>query len=405
MERKRKTLAGRLIRKMLIWLAVFAIGIAGIIFYLERKATREYYAEIYHTKMLVTNEYTRRVTSDVYVAVTNNIYYLEHNLDDPDSHKATMERIVKSGTRVRSCGISFIADYYPEKGHRFCPYAWRSAKDPDVIYSENMGDADLDYLHADWFTNFLESDSAIWSSPFYDSHENPTPLSAYMVPIHDQTGSTVAVLGADVSLDWLTGKLNEVDSTLNDNAMQLASRLGLKSTSYILYQDGRFITNDDEERILKDNFFDHIESHNGSDVEELVSKMEAGIERGNSYQDTYLVDGEECFVFYTPIKYTKWLMVTVVPSHAIDAIGIYNGFTKFMIIFLTLLAVMVLVYFYIKISVKPVKHLVKSVNDMAMGKFNTPMPEVKHNDEIGELRDAIEKMQYTISNHVEEAKK
>ena len=104
--------------------------------------------------MHVTNEYTRRVISDVYVAVTNNIYYLEQNLDNPDYHKGVMERIVKSGTRVRSCGISFVKDYYyPQKEHRFCPFAWRNVANPEVIWSENMGDADLDYLDADWFTS------------------------------------------------------------------------------------------------------------------------------------------------------------------------------------------------------------------------------------------------------------
>lgn len=390
---------------MLVWLLFMAVALFFVIFYIERKATREYYIEIYHNKMLVANEYTRRVTSDVYVAVTNNVYYLEQTLDNPDGHKATMERIVKSGTRIRSCGISFIADYYPEKGHQFCPYAWRSAKDPNVIYSENMGDADLDYLNADWFTDFIEADSAQWSTPFYDRHESPIPLSAYEVPIHDKTGRTVAMLGADLSLDWLTGKLNEMDSTLNDNSVLMASKLGLKSHSDIIYLDGRFITHTDKENILKDNFFDHIESCDGSDVERLEGTMKAGIVREDRNQEKFIVNGEECFVFYTPVKYTNWLMVTVVPCHAIDVLGILNSGVMFLIVILALLAIVVAAYYYIRNGMEPLRHLTKSVNDMAEGKYDTPMPVVKYNDEIAELRDSIEKIQYSISNYADDAKR
>ena len=66
---------------MLIWVIFIALGLACVLFYFEGRSTRQFYTEIYHNKMLITNEYTRRVISDVYVAVTNNLYYLEHSLD------------------------------------------------------------------------------------------------------------------------------------------------------------------------------------------------------------------------------------------------------------------------------------------------------------------------------------
>ena len=28
-----------------------------------------------------------------------------------------MERMVRTNERVRSCGVSFVSDYYPAKGH------------------------------------------------------------------------------------------------------------------------------------------------------------------------------------------------------------------------------------------------------------------------------------------------
>jgi HAMP domain-containing protein len=51
------------------------------------------------------------------------------------------------------------------------------------------------------------------------------------------------------------------------------------------------------------------------------------------------------------------------------------------------------------------KQLTKVANDIASGKFDTPMPEMKHNDEICQLRDSIEEMQYRLSNHADNGRK
>ena len=403
---KRNTFARRITGRILLWMIFVVLGLSFLLFYFEGNATREFYSEIYHNKMLITNEYTRRVISDVYVAVTNNIYYLEHTLDKPDEHKKTMERIVKSGTRVRSCGISFVDGYYyPQKERHFCPFAWRNVTKPDVIYSEDMGDADLDYFNADWFLDVLNSDSAQWSEPFYDGYDNETTLSAYMVPVHDQEGRVVAVLGADVSLDWLASKLSEADSTVNHNSMFMASKFNVKPYSFIINHDGTYLTHADESSIMKGNFYKKLESCDGSDVEALVGKMRAGIEPEGRSVGRFLVDGEECFLFYTPVKYTKWLMVSVVPCRAIDILGYINAGTMLIVVLLAMLLLVVVGYYCMKNAIEPVKQLTQLTDDIARGHFGTPVPEIKHNDEISQLRNSIEEMQYTLSNYADNAKR
>ena len=398
MERKRKSFAGRLTSRLLIWVIIVTLCLSYVILRSEKQATTLFYSEIFHNKMLITNEYIRRVISDVYVAATNNIYYIEHNLDNPDCHKETMERIVKSGTRVRSCGISFIEDYYPEKGHRYCPCAWRNAADPDLIYSQDMGDADLDYLTADWFLEIVNSDSAQWSEPFYDGYDEKTTLSAYEVPIHDETGRVVAVLGADVSLDWLTYKLNETDTTINKSMMIMASIFEMKSNSFIINHDGSYITNPDGKRIMEDNFFNHLETIDGMEAEEMINRLKNGIANEDRTLDKLLIDGEECYLFYTPIKYTQWVLVSVVPCRAIDILSQLNAATLLFIFLLAMLLIILVGYYYIKNGIYPLKQLTKVANDIAKGKFDTSMPEIKYKDEISQLRDSIEEMQYRLSN-------
>lgn len=400
-KKLKKTLAGRLTRKALVWLIFIVIGVSFFVFRFAERATHKYYSESYHNKMLITYEYTRRVLSDVYVAVTNNVYYIEEYLDHPDSHKNVMERIVKNGTRVRSCGISFIKDYYyPEKGHHFCPFAWRNPAHPDIVWKEDMGDADLDYFEAEWFRSVIDSDSAYWSDPFYDGYDEKTTLAAYMVPIHDKEGNVVAALGADVSLDWLTSKLIENDSKMNKENGFLSKIEEQHTSSFIINHDGTFITHQEESRILKDNFFNHLEASGGSNVERLVADMKQDKMCEGDEHEKFLYDNKECYVFYTPVKYTDWTLVSIVPCKPIDTMGIVNGSVFLFILVLAMLAILALFSYFIKRETRPLLKLAKAADDIAKHKFDTLLPDIKNHDEMYMLRESLDNMQGSISYYV-----
>ena len=403
MGKKQKTFAGRLTGRLLIWVIIVILGLSYFVLRSERQATSLFYLEIFHNKMLITKEYIRRVISDVYVAVTNNIYYIENNLDNPSGHKETMERIVKSGTRVRSCSISFIEDYYyPEKDHRFCSFAWRNSANPDEIYSLDMGDANQNYLTANWFLDVIRSDSAQWSEPFHGGYDEVTSLLAYEAPIHDQTGRVAAVLRADISLEWLTDKLSEADTTINKSVMMMGSIFELMSSSFIINHDGLYITNLEGKRILKDNFFNHLGTSDATDAEKLINKMENAVGGEEGGREKVLIEGEECYLFYNPIKYTQWLLVTVVPCRAVDILSQLNAVVLLSIFLLAMLLIILVGYYYIKSGVYPLKQLTKVAKDIANGKFDTPVPEMEHSDEISQLRDSIEEMQFRLSNYAED---
>ena len=261
-----------------------------------------------------------------------------------------------------------------------------------------MGDADLDYLQADWFRDMIKSDSAKWSEPFNDGYFANEPLTAYMVTIHDQEGRVVAVLGADISFDWLTSKLSETDSIINKKSMFMASKFKMKSNSFLIDNDGTFLTHPDKNSRRKDNLYSQIEPCNGSDVTELIARMQAGMETEGGSSGRFLVNGEECYLLYTPVKYTTWLLVTVVPCHAIDMLGYLNAGTLSFIILLAMLLLVVAGHYFIRSAIEPLSQLTLLTDDIANGHFDNPVPDLKYNDEISQLRDSIEKMQFKLSN-------
>ena len=96
--KKSNSIAWKITGKLCLWMLILVVGVSVFFFNFTLKTMSALYAENFHNKMLITYEYTRRVLSDVYVSVTNNIFYIENSLDKPDGHIDVMERIVRHGT-------------------------------------------------------------------------------------------------------------------------------------------------------------------------------------------------------------------------------------------------------------------------------------------------------------------
>ena len=142
--------AVRLSRWVMLVMLVTMTLLALLLFDNVKTTLSEVTGTNFHSCMLSSDRAIRDVMSDVSVAVRNNIYDIESQLDQPDRLQDVVQRIVSENPRIRSCGISFIESYYPQKGRWFCPYAMRSDSTMQVE-SRVLGSADNDYLTNEWF--------------------------------------------------------------------------------------------------------------------------------------------------------------------------------------------------------------------------------------------------------------
>ncbi len=101
-----------------------------------------------------------KVLTEVCVATDNAVPYIEDNLQRPDRMQGIMKRIVEKNPHIRSCGISFVDNYYPQKGHWFCPYAQR--RDSNQIEVMKIGSQQENYLKAEWFQEALKAKEGYW---------------------------------------------------------------------------------------------------------------------------------------------------------------------------------------------------------------------------------------------------
>ena len=80
----------------------------------------------------------------------------------------------------------------------------------------------------------------------------------------------------------------------------------------------------------------------------LIEQMKSGETSIDEGQERYLFNGEECYLFYSPIKYTDWMLVTVVPCKMIDIRAMMFGLRMIGIVALLLLIMIALTYYTIR---------------------------------------------------------
>ena len=358
---KVRSFAGRLTRRIVLVLLIIMGLTAFWLFGLGGAFADEEEMYRYEGILQITAENISRVGSDVYVAVCNQVPEIEESLDRPERMMKLVERTISHNPRIHNCGISFVEGYYPDKGRAYMPYAFR--KDSTSIEVINFG-ATNDYLQDDWFQEALKTNEGFWTEPFFAKNDSLTPLIAYVHPIHDKQGRTVAVIGADISLNWLREKVGKIDDDLftNDWVGQSAKKKRKKdrwaSYTMLVSKKGTFLVHPDEKRIAHDSIGSYAK------VVEDDSTMVVVVQR--------IKEGKSS-----------------------------GGMLAFFVL-LALLLTWLVSRFSIKRATKPLKQLASSADEVAKGNFNAALPEIKHNDEIRLLRDSFEGMEKSLQQYINE---
>ena len=411
-------------------IAITQLVVMAIASYLIYNLTREFIqdeeTDLYKSYLKAAHQDIRRVLSNVNVATMNSVPVIEENLDRPDKMYSIVEQMVALNPHIRSCGISFVANYYPEKGRWFCPFAVKG--DSTGAKKRIIGSTRNDYLNAEWFTKALEADSSYWSKPFFDATDS-VPLVARLVPIHDKQGRTVAILGADLSLNWFGGSSVSTVSINGQNAkvyfgnnpnfdgedgdtdIWYERKWRAFTFNFIIDKDGTFIAHPDSSRIINGNYFDYAKKTADTTDDQVGRDMVAG--KSGTYWDEdgrpehfefFDGGGFDNYVFYEPIEGTDWTIANAVPRFMIDGAGIVLSSIMVVLIAIGLLVTRIVGRIFIKHATKPLNKLANSANEVAKGNFSAPLPRIKHNDEIRLLRDSFEGMQHSLADYVEELK-
>ena len=142
----------------------------------------------------------RNKLAKVEVTLNNMSWVVTEGLEEPDWMYDIALRMVKNNPSFWGSGIAFVPNYYSKEDKHYEPYAVR--REQDSIVSMQLGRYG-DYTQYEYFRVPATQDRAHWSEPYQDSVGAKAMITTYSVPIHDNKGHMVAVVYADISLDWI----------------------------------------------------------------------------------------------------------------------------------------------------------------------------------------------------------
>jgi sigma-B regulation protein RsbU (phosphoserine phosphatase) len=296
------SLSARLTYRIMAVVLVMMVVIAGVVYFTVRQYMLDEAEERYLGFLLENHQEIRRKLSDVHVATENNVHDIERDIDNPDMMFDHMQRIIRQNRSIVCCALLFKQDYYPSKGRVFVPCARKDAADSIIV--SRIDSTYNSYFYGEWFLQQLKADQSAWTKPYFESqffagNQEPRLLTTYAVPIHDHEGHPVALLAADLSLEWLRNELMEDISEINN---QYEKGLQHQSYFFIVNRDGTIIIHPDKQRML-------------TQFDKNVGKMMLA-HRGTCVTE---VDGVKSRLYYRSFKSVNWTMVIVAPQDVIMA--------------------------------------------------------------------------------------
>ena len=324
------SLSKRLTYRIMAVVLVMMVVIAGVVYFTVKEYMLDEAKERYKNMLLNSHEELRRHLSDVYVASKNNVHDIERDIDNPDRMFDHMERIVRQNTNVVCCAMLFKQNYYPGKGRVFVPCARKDSTDRLVV--SRIDSTYNSYFYGEWFQEQMKNDQGCWTKAYFESAffaggHQPRLLTTYTIPIHDYEGHPVALLAADLSLEYLRSEMMEDVTKMN---AQFKGNREHQAYSFVIDHEGTYIIHPDKKRMLRDTL----------KVDSVMTD-----EVGSA---TAVIDGVPSWIYYRKIRYVDWTMAVVVP----DDVILFNGRMLNFIILVVMIIGLLAIYLFCRRQIK-----------------------------------------------------
>ena len=143
---------------------------------------------------------------DAYDVVDRMEHYVTDHVSQPNSMLIGTSDLLKRYPSCYTIGVSFPANFYPDKGKWFSPCSYRLN---DSIKSEITGGTDFDYFQREWYKGALTSGkNGYWSKPYW-SDVISKKLFTYSNDMTDKAGNLICIVNVDFSLDWMQQLLEQ----------------------------------------------------------------------------------------------------------------------------------------------------------------------------------------------------
>jgi sigma-B regulation protein RsbU (phosphoserine phosphatase) len=390
--KRKSSIAKRLAWRIILSMTVVFTGILAFILIIIWAFGTVLLVGINFAAMQVSTEKINNVFVTVETAVTNNVPEVKENLGNDKRLYFAQENLLTLNPNIIGSAVAYNPAYGPKKGQPFSPYAYR---DSMGIHTKQLTDEKYDYQHQEWYEEPMEQGKGTWSEPYVDKGGGEIPMITYSLPLINNEGDIYAIHTADISLDWLSDLMREMDNNYNEEFFLNDS--DNPAYSFIISHEGTFIVHPEQSYVLSKNIQDFFKEKGSAPV----------VMSGSHNTTTRLfIDNNNKYnvLFYSSIQRTDWTMGVMVPLINIIKPVLYIVGILLVIMILGLIIVALMCRGVIKRITKPLRRFADSADEIAKGNFQAELPKIKSKDEMLRLRNSFETMQTSLVRQIEETK-
>lgn len=377
-----KSFSTRLSLNVLLIVTIFFIVVLGIVavsshMLISEEATRSA-SNILKASILDIEKTLQTVES----TVKDASWLVKENSKDEKYLYHITNKVVDENTNIIGSAIAFDSCYFDGR-HFFSPYSY---EDPETgeLKSKELGSVENDYFTQEWYVEPKKSGKPHWSEPYFDAGGGEQMMTTYSYPIKDSTGNIYAIITADISLEWLSKKVDDIHPYEHSHSTLISAK-------------GKYLSAGWQANMTDETAYSYAEKMDDPRILEISKNMLAG----DSGTMRYMVDNKLSFAVYGPLS-NGWSMAINCEYRDVLERSSKMHVVLILVGLIGLLVMFIMCYFKIRQLTQPIKEFSKSAHSIAQGNFNAQFPKVKSKDEILTLRDSLEEMQKYIVTYLEQ---
>jgi len=237
-----------------------------------------------------------RTIKGMELSAENVFNEVEKHLVSPDAVIAALESESNLNPDVRGYFAAFEPDFFKEKGRWFEPYVHHS--DSSKFEMTQVGSARHDYTQSKWYVRAKNLKMPFWSEPYYyyDGTNISGHYCTYVKPVFDSEGKLACVCGADITFEWLSKELLNIDDR-SRNAKQVniyRLKRNFDFYSVVFDKDGTCLVHPQDKNVVitDEVILGNLNSHVGGVVEMDIC-------------------GVPSVVYYGPIEGLDWTVAVI----------------------------------------------------------------------------------------------
>jgi len=237
-----------------------------------------------------------RTIKGMELSAENVFNEVEKHLVSPDAVIAALESESNLNPDVRGYFAAFEPEFFKEKGRWFEPYVHHS--DSSKFEMTQVGSARHDYTQSKWYVRAKNLKMPFWSDPYYyyDGTNISGHYCTYVKPVFDSEGKLACVCGADITFEWLSKELLNIDDR-SRNAKQVniyRLKRNFDFYSVIFNKDGTCLVHPQDKNVVitDEVILGNLNNHVGGVVEMDIC-------------------GVPSVVYYGPIEGLDWTVAVI----------------------------------------------------------------------------------------------